>query len=257
MLPRRAPMIELTVLGAGPAYTVAARRRRGLVPVRQRGRGDRARPRPGRIHEPGRDDRAELAAGGRDQPPPPGPLHRPRPAAPLPAVASSTRRDGSPSSGRPDWPTGSTRSTTSPGSRRRRSTSPISAARGPRRSGRSTVEARLVRHTDESYGFRCHRRARPGPRLLRRLRRRRDLRAAHPARRHPAGRGVVRAGAGAAGSEHLNAADVGRLAAAAGAGRVLLTHFLMGHDRGTPRRRPPRAWPGRRHVVDPGDRFSI
>ncbi len=61
----------------------------------------------------------------------------------------------------------------------------------------------------------------------------------------------------APGANHLNAHDVGRLAAATGVGRVLLTHVLMGRDRG-------RAVAAARalvgvpvDVVDPGDRFDL
>lgn len=59
------------------------------------------------------------------------------------------------------------------------------------------------------------------------------------------------------GANHLNAHDVGRLAAETGAGRVLLTHVLMGRDR---RKAVAAAAALVRvpvDVVDPGDRFAI
>ena len=61
----------------------------------------------------------------------------------------------------------------------------------------------------------------------------------------------------AEGSEHLNAYDVGRLAAASGAGRVLLTHILMGHDRGAVGDAVRELAGVEVDLVDPGDRFAV
>jgi ribonuclease BN (tRNA processing enzyme) len=128
---------------------------------------------------------------------------------------------------------------------------------GTRQVGPFTLEARRVEHTEEGYGFRVT--AGDGPGLV----------YSGDCGDIDDLRPLVRAGDAllcevsfgldpvAEGSEHLNAYDVGRLAAAAGSGRVLLTHILMGHDRqkvedvvrelaGVPV-----------DLVDPGDRFAI
>lgn len=125
------------------------------------------------------------------------------------------------------------------------------------RMGAFDVEARLVRHTDESYGFRVT--AGDGPGLVYSG----DCGDADTLRPliHPDDTLLSEASFGidhvAPGSEHLNAYDVGRLAAATGAGRVLLTHLLMGHDREATAN-AARALAGVEvDVVDPGDRFSI
>jgi ribonuclease BN (tRNA processing enzyme) len=61
----------------------------------------------------------------------------------------------------------------------------------------------------------------------------------------------------AEGSEHLNAYDVGRLAAETGVRRVLITHLLMGHDRAAAAEAVRDLAGVEVAVVDPGDRFSI
>ena len=71
---------------------------------------------------------------------------------------------------------------------------------------------------------------RPGPRLQRRLRPGRRPRAADPAGRRAARRGVVRAGPGAPGRAAPRRAGGRAAGAATRAGRVLLTHLQMGHD---------------------------
>ena len=72
---------------------------------------------------------------------------------------------------------------------------------GELRIGPFAIEARRVAHTDESYAMRVSLAdsSAPGPRLLRRLRRRRGARPADPARRHPAVGGLVRGRAGSPG----------------------------------------------------------
>jgi ribonuclease BN (tRNA processing enzyme) len=119
------------------------------------------------------------------------------------------------------------------------------------------VEARLVRHTDESYAFRVTGDAGPGLVYsgdcgdadgLAPLVHRGDTLLCEAS----FGNAPV-----APGSEHLNAYDVGRIAAAAGAARVLLTHVLMGHDRAATAHAAEELAGVPVSVVDPGDRFSI
>lgn len=135
----------------------------------------------------------------------------------------------------------------------------VAALGGPgvRDVGPFVVEASLISHTDESYGFRVT--AGDGPGLvysgdcgnaddLRSLIQRGDTLLSEAS----FGPDPV-----AAGSEHLNAADVGRIAAASGAGRVLLTHVLMGHDREATVAAARDLAGVDVSMVDPGDRFSI
>jgi ribonuclease BN (tRNA processing enzyme) len=128
---------------------------------------------------------------------------------------------------------------------------------GVRQFGGLEVEARRIRHADESYAFRVT--AREGPGLvysgdcgdaddLRPLVRRGDTFLSEAS---------FGADPVAPGSGHLNAHDVGRLAAASGAGQVLLTHILMGHDREAAAAAVRGLVTGPVAVVDPGDRFSI
>ncbi len=128
---------------------------------------------------------------------------------------------------------------------------------GTRNVGSFVLEARPVRHTDESYGFRVT--AGEGPGLvysgdcgdaddLLPLIRPGDTLLAEAS----FGTGPV-----AAGAEHLNATDVGRIAAASRAGRVLLTHVLMGQDRDATVAATRELAGVDVSLVDPGDRFSI
>ncbi|MHB8460039.1 MAG: MBL fold metallo-hydrolase [Candidatus Limnocylindrales bacterium] len=122
-----------------------------------------------------------------------------------------------------------------------------------------TVEARRVTHTDASYAFRvsvgaasrtglvysgdCGRAddlvplIRPGDTLLAEV---------------SFGPGPVPTGA-----QHLDGPQVGRLAAATGAGRVLLTHVLMGFDPEETVRTVRDAFGGEVRFVWPGDRLTI
>jgi ribonuclease BN (tRNA processing enzyme) len=129
---------------------------------------------------------------------------------------------------------------------------------GTFRLGPFVLEARLVRHTEESYGFRlttaddgtglvysgdCGRADDLGP-LIR-----------------PGDTLLAEASFGTAGvapgSEHLNAWDVGRLAAATRPGRVLLTHLLMSSDRGSSLEAVRSLTDAKVGLVDPGDRFEL
>ena len=185
-------MIELTVLGAGPAYTSRPGAVGASYLLRSGATAIVARPGAGGIHQPGRDDRAELAAGGRGQPSPPGSFHRPRPAAALPAVGLQPAAPGRRPRACRTRPTGSMRSTTRSGSRRRRSTSADLGGSGSRAVGPFNVEARLVAPYRRELWVPRHGRRRIGPGLLGRLWRRRRPARAHPPRRHSAGRSVVR-----------------------------------------------------------------
>jgi ribonuclease BN (tRNA processing enzyme) len=131
------------------------------------------------------------------------------------------------------------------------------AGGGHVRMGAFDLEARLVRHTDESYGFRVT--AGDGPGLV----------YSGDCGEADTLRPLVRAGDTllceasfgidhvAPGSEHLNAYDVGRLAASTGVSHVLLTHILMGHDRDATANAARVLAGVDVSVVDPGDRFSI
>ena len=124
--------------------------------------------------------------------------------------------------------------------------------------GSFTVEARRVTHTDESYGFRvalgmdgpglvysgdCGRAddllplIRPGDVLLSEV--------------------SFGVGPAPAGVEHLDAGQVGRLAASAGVSRVLLTHLLMGNDRDATVTATAAEAGTDVVLVEPGDRFSL
>jgi ribonuclease BN (tRNA processing enzyme) len=124
--------------------------------------------------------------------------------------------------------------------------------------GGFAIEASLVTHTDESYGFRvttegggpglvysgdCGRAAdlvpliRPGDVLLSEV---------------SFGPDPVPPGA-----LHLNAGAVGELAAGTGAGRVLLTHLQMGHDEAATIAAVSAGFSGPVELVQPGSRLTI
>jgi ribonuclease BN (tRNA processing enzyme) len=128
---------------------------------------------------------------------------------------------------------------------------------GVRRIGSLTLESRRIRHTDESYGFRVA--AGPGPGLvysgdcgraddLRPLIRPGDTLLSEVS----FGTGPI-----GPGSEHLDADAVGQIAAATGVGRVILTHILMGHDRAATVAATAALAGAPVTIVDPGDRFAI
>lgn len=128
---------------------------------------------------------------------------------------------------------------------------------GSYRVGSFTLEAVRVRHTDDSHAFRVS--AGPGTGLVYSG----DCGSADDLRPliRPGDTLLAEATFGAdevaPGSGHLNAWDVGRLAADTGVARVLLTHLLMGRDR----ERAVDVAAGLAlvpvKIVDPGDRFDL
>jgi ribonuclease BN (tRNA processing enzyme) len=128
---------------------------------------------------------------------------------------------------------------------------------GSYRVGSLTLEAVRVRHTDDSHAFRVS--VGPGPGLVYSG----DCGSADDLRPliRPGDTLLAEATFGAddvaPGSAHLNAWDVGRLAADTGVVRVLLTHLLMGRDR----ERALDVAAGLAlvpvRIVDPGDRFDL
>ncbi len=122
------------------------------------------------------------------------------------------------------------------------------------------LEARRVTHTDDSYGFRLSPLAGAGPGLVYSgdCGRAADLRPL--IRPGDTLLSEVSFGIGpvAAGAFHLDANDVGTLAAEAGAGRILLTHLLSGRDRAATETAVGRAsGSSPTTLVDPGDRFDV
>jgi ribonuclease BN (tRNA processing enzyme) len=144
---------------------------------------------------------------------------------------------------------------------------------GTQRVGPFEVEARLVAHTDESYAFRVCVAAGAGA-----------ASGAGAAGSPAAGAGLVYSGdcgraddlvplirpgdtllaeasfgAGPVpdGAAHLDAAEAGRAATAGGASRLLLTHIQMGYDRGEALAAAQSTFDGLIQLVLEGDRFSV
>ena len=126
-----------------------------------------------------------------------------------------------------------------------------------RRIGSLDVEARLIAHTDESYGIRVARDDGPGLVYSGDCGRADDL--APLVRPGDALLAEVSFGPGPvpAGVLHLDGPAVGRLAAATGAGRVLLTHILMGRDPAATIASVRAAFDGQVDLVWPGSRFEL
>ena len=120
------------------------------------------------------------------------------------------------------------------------------------------VEARLVTHTDESYGFRVESEG-LGPGLVYSgdCGRADDLAALI----RPGDVLLTEVSFGPdpvpPGAMHLNADAVGRLAASCGAGRVLLTHLQMGHDEAATIEAVRARFGGPVELVAPGSRLTI
>lgn len=128
---------------------------------------------------------------------------------------------------------------------------------GTRALGSLSLEARPVRHTPDSHAFRVSAAGRPG------LVYSGDCGAAEdiaPLIR-PGDTLLAEATFGAdpvePGSNHLNAHDLGRLAADTGVARLLITHVLMGRDRARTLAAAAAIAGAPVAIVDPGDRFEI
>jgi ribonuclease BN (tRNA processing enzyme) len=128
---------------------------------------------------------------------------------------------------------------------------------GPVTIGSLSLEAIRVQHTTDSYAIRVAAGQGPGLVYSGDCGRADDLR---PLIR-PGDTLLAEATYGtdpvAPGSNHLNAHDVGRVAAETGAGRVLLTHVLMGRDRGKAVSAAAALVRVPVDVVDPGDHFDL
>ena len=127
----------------------------------------------------------------------------------------------------------------------------------PIRIGDLTVQARRVRHTDDSHAVRIA--AKDGPGLVYSG----DCGVAEdlaPLIR-PGDALLVEVSFGAGpvppGALHLNAEAIARLAAATRPGRVFLTHLQMALDRETPVEIVASAMAGRAQLVEPGERFDL
>jgi ribonuclease BN (tRNA processing enzyme) len=134
----------------------------------------------------------------------------------------------------------------------------IALSEGSIAMGGLAVEARLVTHTDESYAFRVAA-AGDGPGLVYSgdCGRAADLEPLI----HPGDVLLIEVSFGAGpvppGALHLNADAVGELAAAARAGRVLLTHLQMGHDEATTIAAVKARFDGPVELMEPGSRLTI
>jgi ribonuclease BN (tRNA processing enzyme) len=133
---------------------------------------------------------------------------------------------------------------------------------GVRTIGRFDVEARRVRHTNESYAFRVSEAgaggaAGPGLVYSGDCGRADDLLPLI----HPGDTLLCEASFGAGtvppGAEHMTSAEAGRIAATGGAARLLLTHILMGHDRGAALAAAQSAFDGPVQLVTEGETFEV
>jgi ribonuclease BN (tRNA processing enzyme) len=130
---------------------------------------------------------------------------------------------------------------------------------GELRIGPFVIEARRVTHTDESFALRVSLADSSGPGLVYSgdCSRAEDLvpliRPGDTLLSEASfGAGPVREGA-----EHLTAADAARAASAGGAARLLLAHIQMGYDRGDALAAAQSVFAGPVQFVTEGDRFSV
>jgi ribonuclease BN (tRNA processing enzyme) len=126
-----------------------------------------------------------------------------------------------------------------------------------RRIGALSLEARLVAHTDESYGMRVAGDEGPGLVYSGDCGRAGDL--APLVRPGDTLLAEVSFGAGPVPADvlHLDGPAVGRLAASTGAGRVLLTHLLSGHDPSAAVASVRTLFDGPVEMVWPGSRIEL
>jgi ribonuclease BN (tRNA processing enzyme) len=124
--------------------------------------------------------------------------------------------------------------------------------------GTLRLEARKVIHTDDSYAFRVSVTGGPGLVYSGDCGRAADLRPLIQPGDVLLSEVSFGLGPVPPGAFHLDANDVGALAADAGASRILLTHLLSGRDRATTEAATTRAAGGiGARLVDPGDRFDL
>ena len=123
--------------------------------------------------------------------------------------------------------------------------------------GSLEVDVARVTHADESFAFRIAVAGRPGLVYSGDCGRAEDLDALM--RRGDTLLSEVSFGPGPvpASAAHLDGPTVGALAARTQAGRVLLTHLLMGHDEAQTVASAQRAYDGPVDIVHPGDAFSL
>ena len=127
----------------------------------------------------------------------------------------------------------------------------------PDRIGALRLEARLVAHTEESYGVRVAGAAGPGLVYSGDCGRADDLVPLIRPGDVLLAEVSFGPGPGPAGVLHLDGPAVGHLAAATGAGRVLLTHLLMGRDPEATIASVRASYGGPVELVWPGTRIEI
>ena len=148
------PRLELTVLGAGPAWSDRPGASGAAYLVRRRATailldlGQGSFPRLAAAIEPSALDAVV------DQPPPSRPLHRPDPAPPLPRLPVRPAASGPGDRRRRAWPPGSTPSTPSPASPPTSLDCRALPSRAALTIGDLTLEARRVTHTADSHAVR-------------------------------------------------------------------------------------------------------
>jgi ribonuclease BN (tRNA processing enzyme) len=123
---------------------------------------------------------------------------------------------------------------------------------GSRHVGGFMVEAALVTHTEESYGFRISSGTGPGLVYSGDCGRADDLRPLIHAGDALLTEISFGAGPVPPGAQHLDGPAIGRLAAEAGVTRVLLTHIQMGFDRNAAIASVRERYGGPVELVDPG-----
>ena len=130
---------------------------------------------------------------------------------------------------------------------------------GPHRVGELLVQGRLVTHTDESYAVRVAPASGEGPGLVYSGDCGRAADIAPLVRPGDTLLAEVSFGAGPVprGVAHLDGPAVGRLASSTGAGRVLLTHLLMGHDAEAAVASCRAEYAGPVEMVWPGSRLDV
>ena len=134
---------------------------------------------------------------------------------------------------------------------------PAAPPAAPLAIGELVIEARRITHTDDSYAVRVARAGEPGLVYSGDCGVAEDL--APLIRPGDALLVEVSFGAGPVpkGALHLDAPAIARLAAATRPGRVLLTHLQMGLDREAPVRIVTEAFGGPVHLVEPGDVIDL